>query len=150
MGLPHGALITRLVKRNNIDLESFKQGRIKAGTTLSKASFEKMQYEFRNGSWRKQGDQAMEQQSDEEKGDADQEMAEQGEEEHGGDSPRPFQASMQRTNRETMELMISEMRQLHTNFYGFRKEMRGRMDTMDGKLDQLVNHFFPPPPPSAT
>ncbi|GKV05430.1 hypothetical protein SLEP1_g17445 [Rubroshorea leprosula] len=30
------------------------------------------------------------------------------------------------------------------------QEMRGRMDTMDGKLDQLVNHFFPPPPTSAT
>ncbi|GKV10956.1 hypothetical protein SLEP1_g22252 [Rubroshorea leprosula] len=95
-------------------------------------------------------DQVMEQQSDEEEGNADQEMVEQGEEEHGGDSPRPFQGSMQRTNRETMELMINEMWQLHTDFYGFWTEMRGRMDTMDGKLDQLVNHFFPPPPPSAT
>ncbi|GKV13569.1 hypothetical protein SLEP1_g24564 [Rubroshorea leprosula] len=110
MGLPHGALITRLVKRNNIDLESFKHGRIKAGTTLTKASFEKMQVVFRNGSWTKKGDQAMEQQDDEEEGDTYQEMVEQGEEEHGGDSPRPFQASMQRTNRETMELMISEIR----------------------------------------
>ncbi|GKV05490.1 hypothetical protein SLEP1_g17494 [Rubroshorea leprosula] len=89
-------------------------------------------------------------QSDEEEGDADQEMAEQGDEEHGGDSLRPFEVSMQRTNRETMELMINEMRQLHTDFYGFRAEMRGRMDTMDGKLDQLVNNFFPPPLPSAT
>ncbi|GKV50242.1 hypothetical protein SLEP1_g56954 [Rubroshorea leprosula] len=150
MGLPHGALITRLVKRNNIDLESFKHGKIKAGTTLTQASFEKMQIVFRNGDWRKRGDQAIGQQSDEEEGDADQEMAEQGEEEHGSDSPRPFQTSMQRTNRETMKLMVNEMRQLHTDFYGFRTKMKGRMDTMDGKLDQLVNHFFPPPPPSAT
>ncbi|GKV30791.1 hypothetical protein SLEP1_g39567 [Rubroshorea leprosula] len=119
MGLPHVALITRLVKRNNIDLESFKHGKVKAGTTLTKASFDKMQYKFWNDSWRKKGDQAMEQQSDEEEGDADQEMAEQGEEEYGSDSPRPFQVSMQRTNRETMELMINEMQQLHTDFYGF-------------------------------
>ncbi|GKU99869.1 hypothetical protein SLEP1_g12651 [Rubroshorea leprosula] len=119
MGLPHGALITRLVKRNNIDLESFKHGKIKVGTTLTQASFENMQYEFQNGSWRKKGDQAMEQQGDEEEGDADQEMVEQGEEEHGGDSPRPFQASMQRTNYETIELMINEMWQLHTDFFGF-------------------------------
>ncbi|GKU93073.1 hypothetical protein SLEP1_g6706 [Rubroshorea leprosula] len=110
MGLPHGALITRLVKRNNIDLTPFMLGKAQSGTTLNKASFENMQYEFRNGSWRKKGDQAMEQQSDEEEGDGDQEMAKQGEEEHGGDSPRPFQASMQRTNRETMEVMINEMR----------------------------------------
>ncbi|GKV51335.1 hypothetical protein SLEP1_g58003 [Rubroshorea leprosula] len=66
IGLPHGALITRLVKRNNIDLEPFKHGRIKAGTILTKASFEKMQVVFRNGSWMKKGDQAMEQQADEE------------------------------------------------------------------------------------
>ncbi|GKV48214.1 hypothetical protein SLEP1_g55040 [Rubroshorea leprosula] len=94
MGLLHGALITRLVKRNNIDLESFKHGRIKAGTILTKASFEKMQVVFRNGSWMKKGDQVMEQQADEEEGDTDQEMAEQREEEHEDDSPRPFQASM--------------------------------------------------------
>ncbi|GKV41942.1 hypothetical protein SLEP1_g49409 [Rubroshorea leprosula] len=142
MGLPHGALITRLVKRNNIDLESFKHGIIKAGTTLSKASFEKMQYEFRNGSWRKQGHQAMEQQSDEEEDDADQEMAEQGEEERGGDSPRPFQASMQRTNRETMELMIFEMRQLHTNFYGFWKEREGEWIPWMESLISLLTIFF--------
>ncbi|GKV46075.1 hypothetical protein SLEP1_g53087 [Rubroshorea leprosula] len=117
MGLPHGALITRLVKRNNIDLTPYRLGKI---------------------------------QGDEEEGDADQEMVEHEEEEHGGDSPRPFRASMQRTNRKTMELMINEMRQLHIDFYGFRTEMRGRMDSMDGKLDQLINHFFPPPPPSAT
>ncbi|GKV11385.1 hypothetical protein SLEP1_g22648 [Rubroshorea leprosula] len=48
MGLPHGALITRLVKKNNIDLESFKHGKIKAGTTLTKASFEKMQSKFQS------------------------------------------------------------------------------------------------------
>ncbi|GKV13811.1 hypothetical protein SLEP1_g24786 [Rubroshorea leprosula] len=108
-----------------------------------------MQVVFQNGSWKKKGDQAMEQQDNEE-GDTDQEMAEQREEEHGGDSLRPFQASMQRTNCKTMELMISEMRQLPTDFYGFRRKMRGRMDTMDGKMDQLVNHFFPLPPPSAT
>ncbi|GKV11370.1 hypothetical protein SLEP1_g22634 [Rubroshorea leprosula] len=69
MGLPHGALITRLVKRNNIDFESVKHRKIKAGTTLTKASFEKMQVVFRNGSWTKKGDQAMEQQDDEEEGD---------------------------------------------------------------------------------
>ncbi|GKV27712.1 hypothetical protein SLEP1_g36849 [Rubroshorea leprosula] len=90
MGFPHGALITRLVKRNNIDLESFKHGKIKVGTTLTQASFEKMQIVFRNGDWKKRGDQGMGQQSDEEKGDADQEMAEQGEEEHGGDSRRTW------------------------------------------------------------
>ncbi|GKV39478.1 hypothetical protein SLEP1_g47236 [Rubroshorea leprosula] len=150
MGFSHRALITRLVKRHNIDLEPFKYGKIKDGTTITKASFEKMQVVFRNGSWRKKGDQAMEQQSDEEEGDTDQEMAEQREEEHGGDSPRPFQVSMHRTNRETMELMINEMWQLHIDFYGFWTEMRGRMDIVDGKLDQLVNHFFLPPPPSAT
>ncbi|GKV48992.1 hypothetical protein SLEP1_g55766 [Rubroshorea leprosula] len=82
--------------------------------------------------------------------DTDQEIAEQREEEHEDDSPRPFQASMQRTNRETMELMISEMWQLHTDFYGFRTEMRGRMHNVEGKLDRPVNHFFPPPPPDAT
>ncbi|GKV05461.1 hypothetical protein SLEP1_g17470 [Rubroshorea leprosula] len=71
MGFPHGALITRLVKRNNIDLESFKHGKIKAGTTLTQASFEKMQIVFQNGDCRKRGDQAMGQQSDEEEGDAD-------------------------------------------------------------------------------
>ncbi|GKV39618.1 hypothetical protein SLEP1_g47365 [Rubroshorea leprosula] len=150
MGLPHGALITRLAKRNNIDLTPYRLGKIQGGTTLNTASFENMQYELLNGIWRKIGDQAMEQQGDEEEGDVDQEMAEQREGQHGGDSLRPFQASMQKTNRETMELMINEMRQLHTDFYGFQKEMRGRMDSMDGKLDQLINHFFPPPPPSAT
>ncbi|GKV46223.1 hypothetical protein SLEP1_g53222 [Rubroshorea leprosula] len=103
-GLPHGALITRLVKRNNIDLTS-----------------------FRNGIWIKKG----EQEGDEEEGDTDQEMAEQGAEKHEGDSPRPFRVSMQRTNRKTMELMINEMRQLHTDFYDFRTKMRGRMDTVD-------------------
>ncbi|GLT79543.1 hypothetical protein SLA2020_510280 [Shorea laevis] len=150
MGLPHGALITRLVRAHGIDLEQFKNGKIKAGTTLTKASFEKMQVVFRNGSWRKKGDQEMEQQDDEEEGDADQEMAEEREAEHEGDSPRPFQASMHRTNRDTLGVMINEMRQLHTDFYDFRTEMRGRMDSVDGKLDRLVNHFFPPPPPSAT
>ncbi|GKV18357.1 hypothetical protein SLEP1_g28753 [Rubroshorea leprosula] len=119
MGLPHGALITRLVKRNNVDFTPFMLGKVQSGTTLNKASFENMQYEFRNGSWRTKRDLVMEQQSDEEEGDTDQEMAEQGAEEHEDYSPRPFRASMQRTNRETMELMISEMQQLHTDFYGF-------------------------------
>ncbi|GLT26485.1 hypothetical protein SLA2020_015470 [Shorea laevis] len=150
MSLPYGALITRLVRAHNIDLEPFKNGTIKVGTTLTKASFEKMQVVFQNGSWRRKGDQAMEQQDDEEEGDADQEMAAEGEAEHEGDSPRPFHASMQRTNRDTLEVMINEMRQLHTDFYDFRTEMRARMDSVDGKLDTLVNHFFPPPPPSAT
>ncbi|GKV48795.1 hypothetical protein SLEP1_g55587 [Rubroshorea leprosula] len=138
MGLPHGALITRLVKRNNVDLTPFMLGKVQSGTTLTKASFEKMDCLFRNGTWIKKG----EQEGDEEEGDTDQEMAEQGAEDHEDDSPRPFRVSMQRTNRETMELMISEMQQLHTDFYGFRTEMRG-------KLDQLINHFFPPPPPDA-
>ncbi|GKV52689.1 hypothetical protein SLEP1_g59260 [Rubroshorea leprosula] len=40
--------------------------------------------------------------------------------------------------------------ELHTDFYGFRTEMRGRMNNVEGKLDRLVNHFFPPPPPDAT
>ncbi|GKV30801.1 hypothetical protein SLEP1_g39577 [Rubroshorea leprosula] len=86
MGLLHGALITRLMKRENIDLTPYRLGKIQGGTTLKKASFENIQYELRNGFWRKKVDQAMEQQKDEEKGDVDQEMAEQGEEEHGGDS----------------------------------------------------------------
>ncbi|GKV48810.1 hypothetical protein SLEP1_g55602 [Rubroshorea leprosula] len=144
--LPHGALITRLAKRNNIDLTSFRFRTVPGGTTLTKASFEKMDYLFRNGIWIKKG----EQEGDKEEGDTDQEMAEQGAEEHEGDSPRPFRVSMQRTNCETMELMINEMRQLHTDFYDFQTEMKGRMDIVDGKLDQLVNHFFPPPPPKAT
>ncbi|GKV18498.1 hypothetical protein SLEP1_g28867 [Rubroshorea leprosula] len=113
--LPHGALITRLAKRNNIDLTSFRFGTVSTGMTLTKASFEKMDYLFRNGIWIKKG----EQEGDEE-GDTDQEMAEQGAEEHEDDSPRPFRASMQRTNRETMELMIFEMQQLHIDFYGFQ------------------------------
>ncbi|GKU88014.1 hypothetical protein SLEP1_g2329 [Rubroshorea leprosula] len=150
MGLSHCALITRLVKRKNIDLDPFKHGRIKVGTILTKAFFEKMQVVFQNGSWMKKGDQAMEQQADEEEGDTYQEMAEQTEEEHEDDSLRPFRVSMQRTNRKTMELMISEIQQLHTDFYGFRTEMRGRMNNVEGKLDRLVNHFFPPPPPDAT
>ncbi|GLU08770.1 hypothetical protein SLE2022_256600 [Rubroshorea leprosula] len=119
MGLPHGALITRLVKRNNVNLTPFMLGKVRnvpGGTTLTKAFFEKMDCLFRNGFWIKKG----EQEGDEEKGDTDQEMAEQGAEEHEGDSPRPFRVSMQRTNRETMELMINEMQQLHTDFYGFR------------------------------
>ncbi|GKV15430.1 hypothetical protein SLEP1_g26226 [Rubroshorea leprosula] len=109
MGLPHGALITRLVKRNNIDLTHFMLGKAQSGTTLNKASSKKMQVVFRSGSWMKKGDQAMEQQDDEEEGGIDQEMAKQGEEKHADDNPRPFQAFMQRTNRETMELMIFEM-----------------------------------------
>ncbi|GKV41189.1 hypothetical protein SLEP1_g48755 [Rubroshorea leprosula] len=145
-GLPHGALITRLAKRNNIDLTSFRFGTVLGGTTLTKASFEKMDCLFRNGIWIKKG----EREGDEEEGDTDQEMAEQGAEEHEDDSPRPFRASMQRINRETMELMISEMQQLHIDCYGFRTEMRGRMTNVEGKLDRLVNHFFPPPPPDAT
>ncbi|GKV50742.1 hypothetical protein SLEP1_g57440 [Rubroshorea leprosula] len=100
---------------------------------------------FRNGTWIKKG----EQEGDEEEGDTDQEMAEQGAEDHEDDSPRPFRASMQRTNRETMESMISEMQQLHTDFYGFRTEMRGSMTDVKGQLERLVNHFFPPPPPDA-
>ncbi|GKV33237.1 hypothetical protein SLEP1_g41767 [Rubroshorea leprosula] len=149
-GLPHGALITRLVKRNNIDLTSFRFGTVPGGTTLTKASFEKMDCLFRNGIWIKKGEQEGEQEGDEEEGDTDQEIAEQGAEEHEDDSPRPFRASMQRTNCETMEVMISEMQQLHTDFYGFRTEMRGRMTNVEGKLDRLVNYFFPPPPPDAT
>ncbi|GKV21565.1 hypothetical protein SLEP1_g31535 [Rubroshorea leprosula] len=152
-GLPHGALITRLVKRNNIDITSFRFGTVPGGTTLTKASFEKMDCLFINGIWIKK----REQERDEEEGDTDQEMAEQGAEEHEDDNPRPFRASMQRTNRETMELMISEMQQLHTDFYGFRTEMRGimtnvegKLTNVEGKLDRLVNHFFPPPPPDAT
>ncbi|GKU95338.1 hypothetical protein SLEP1_g8709 [Rubroshorea leprosula] len=90
-----------------------------------------------------------EQEGDEEEGDTNQEMAEQGAKEHEDDSPRSFRASMQRINRETMELMISEMQQLHTDFYGFRTKMRGRMTNVEGKLNQLVNHFFPPTPPDA-
>ncbi|GKU89231.1 hypothetical protein SLEP1_g3397 [Rubroshorea leprosula] len=144
-GLPYGALITRLAKRNNIDFTSFRFGTVPGGTTLTKASFEKMDCLFRNGFWIKKG----EQDGDQEEGGTDQEMAEQGAEEHEDDSPRPFQVSMQRTNRETMELMISEMQQLHTDFYGFRTEMRGRMTNVEGKLDRLVNHFFPPPTPDA-
>ncbi|GKV17010.1 hypothetical protein SLEP1_g27571 [Rubroshorea leprosula] len=50
MGLAYGALITRLVKRNNVDLTPFMLGKVQSGTTLNKASFENMQYEFRNGS----------------------------------------------------------------------------------------------------
>ncbi|GKV13560.1 hypothetical protein SLEP1_g24556 [Rubroshorea leprosula] len=99
-GLPHGALITRLVKRNNIDLTSFRFETVPGGTTLTKAFFAKMDCLFRNGIWIKKGEQ---------EGDIDQEMAEQGAEEHEDDSPRPFRVFMQRTNRETMELMISEM-----------------------------------------
>ncbi|GKV19709.1 hypothetical protein SLEP1_g29934 [Rubroshorea leprosula] len=134
-----------LAKRNNIDLTSFRFETVPGGTTLTKASFEKMDCLFRNGIWIKKG----EQEGDEEEGDTDQEMAEQGAEKHEGDSPRPFRVSMQRTNRETMELMINEMQQLHTDFYGFQTKMRGRMTNMEGKLDRLVNHFFLPPPPNA-
>ncbi|GKV42888.1 hypothetical protein SLEP1_g50251 [Rubroshorea leprosula] len=144
-GLPHGALITRLVKRNNINLTSFRFGTVPGGTTLTKASFEKMDCLFRNGMWIKKG----EQEKDEEEADTDQEMAEQGAKEHEDDSPRPFRASMQRTNRQTMESMISEMQQLHTDFYGSRTEMRERMTNVEGHLGRLVNHFFPPPPPDA-
>ncbi|GKV21585.1 hypothetical protein SLEP1_g31554 [Rubroshorea leprosula] len=144
-GLPHGAIITRLAKRNNIDLTSFRFGTVPDGTTLTKASFEKMDCLFRNGMWIKKGDQ----EEDEEEVDTDQEMAEQGAEEHDDDSPRPFRVSMQKTNRETMESMISEMQQLHTDFYGFRTKMRERMTNVEGHLGQLVNHFFPPPPPDA-
>ncbi|GKV48956.1 hypothetical protein SLEP1_g55730 [Rubroshorea leprosula] len=93
----------------------------------------------------------MEQQESEEGGDADQYMEEQEEvEEHGGDNWRPFQVFMQTTHQETLELMVNGMRQLQTDFYDFRNEMRRRMDSVDGKIDQIVNHFFPPPPPSAT
>ncbi|GKV17686.1 hypothetical protein SLEP1_g28155 [Rubroshorea leprosula] len=145
-GLPRGAVITKLAKRNNIDLTSFRFGTVPGGTTLTKASFKKLDCLFRNGIWIKKG----EQEGHEEEGDTDQEMAEQGAEEHEDDSPRPFRVSMQRINRETMELMIFEMQQLHTDFYGFWTEMGGRMTNMEGKLDQLVNHFFPPPPPDAT
>ncbi|GKV47351.1 hypothetical protein SLEP1_g54257 [Rubroshorea leprosula] len=152
-------------RRNNIDLTPFKFGTVPGGTTLTKASFEKMDFLFRNGTWIKKG----EQEGEEEEGDTDQEMAEQGAAEQGAtenedDSPRPFRVSMQRTNRETMELMISEMQQLHTDFYGFRTKMtgfrteirermtnvEGKLTNVEGKLDRLVNHFFPPPPPDAT
>ncbi|GKV27706.1 hypothetical protein SLEP1_g36843 [Rubroshorea leprosula] len=85
-GLPHGALITRLAKRNNIDLTFFRFGTVPGGTTFTKASFEKMDCLFRNGIWIKKG----EQEGDEEEGDTDQEMAEQGAEEHEDDNPRPF------------------------------------------------------------
>ncbi|GKV32513.1 hypothetical protein SLEP1_g41111 [Rubroshorea leprosula] len=129
-GLPHGALITRLAKRNNIDLTPFKFGTVPGGTTLTKASFEKMDCLFRNGIWIKRG----EQEGDEEEGDTDQEMAKQGVEEHEDDSPRAFRASMQRTN---------QMRGRMTN-------VKGKLTNVEGKLNQLVNHFFPPPPPDAT
>ncbi|GKV23250.1 hypothetical protein SLEP1_g33001 [Rubroshorea leprosula] len=127
MGLPHGALITRLVKRNNVDLTPFMLGKVQSGTTLNKASFENIQYEFRNGSWRKKGDQAMEQQSDEEEGDGDQEMAEQG-----------------KKNMET------EMNGFRTKMRGRMTNVEGKLTNVEGKLDRLVNHFFPPPPPDAT
>ncbi|GKV34680.1 hypothetical protein SLEP1_g43034 [Rubroshorea leprosula] len=81
MGLPRGALITRLVKRNNIDLATYRLQKIKAGTTLNKASFENMHYELKSSIWTKKGDQPMEQRGDEDEGDVDQSM--EGQEEKG-------------------------------------------------------------------